>query len=148
MKPIILGINNQHSGDPAKALATDPHGASGYRLWQMLKEAGNRHSCDVTESHYMDGFDRRNLFQNVPEGITSFSRTRILSELAKRRVVMCGTKVPQMLGIRHTGFHITQQHVMNFVCWIIPHPSGLCREYNSQDMRARVGDLLWRLLDD
>lgn len=146
MKPIILGVYNPHSRDPAMALATDPQGASGYRLWQMLKEAGNRNSCNITERDYLDGFERRNLWEQVNLIDKRFDRSETLAYLARRVVVMCGTKVPTTLGLRHTGFHCTQQHAMSFIYYVIPHPSGLCREYNDPKMRERVGNLLWRLL--
>lgn len=150
MKPVILGINNPHSRDPAKALATDPIGASGYRLWLMLKEAANRQGRDLSERDYMEGFDRRNLIdqKNYTNDQVRLRSSQILASLAGHRVVMCGTKVPYMLGLRYGGFDLVPRHAMAFVYWVIPHPSGLCRTYNDPAVREKVGNLLFKLWRD
>lgn len=148
MKPIIVGINNPHSDDPEKALGVEPVGSAGNRLWLMVKDAANRQGKDFREIDYLDGFDRVNLMEK-PDYTPEQMRLRQYSLMASftgRRVVMCGTKVPMTMGLRHSGFHLGVQQGPNFVYYVIPHPSGLCREYNDQSMRHRVGDLLFSLL--
>jgi hypothetical protein len=146
MRPVLLGIDNPHSKDPDDALSVYPVGASGYRLWLMIKEAANRAGRDFSEGDYMNGFDRRNLFSSENYSQGKLVRVRVFSSLARREVVMLGTKVPTALGFKHTGFDLKPRDGGMFRYYVVPHPSGLCREYNDPEMRVRVGNLLLKLL--
>ena len=150
MRPVVLGLNNPYSADPKDALGVKPEGSAGNRLWLMVKDAANRAGRDFTEEDYLEGFDRRNLmnahFYN--HDIAVKRRSKVLHELQRKVVVTCGTGVLRALGLRHTGFHLEAQAGVGFIYYVIPHPSGLTREYNSQETRQRVGDLMLRLLDE
>lgn len=150
MKPVVLGLNNPHSADPKDALGVNPVGSAGHRLWLMVKESANKSGRDFTEEDYLEGFDRRNLmnahFYN--HDIAVKRRSKVLHELRRKIVVMCGTGVLRALGLKHTGFHLEAQAGVGFIYYVIPHPSGLTREYNNQETRQRVGDLMLRLLDE
>jgi hypothetical protein len=155
VKPVLIGLNNPHSADPARALGTVPHLASGYRLWQML--AISALAADppfaITSDQYENGFDRYNLLDEKfydPSLFTPKRRQETLLKLQDKVVVMCGTNVPRTLGLKWNGFDLKPNPVITntregFTYYVIPHPSGLCREYNDPDMRRRVGDLLLML---
>lgn len=159
MKPILLGMNNPHSVDPANALSTEPVNASGYRLWQMISITGmmKEPPIVVNKENYESGFDRYNLFNELsfdPTKMTPEHRSKVLARLNDRVVVMCGTSVPRVLGMRYYGGFDLRPHsspdflepgITSFVYYVIPHPSGLCREYNDPEMRSRVGKLLLAL---
>lgn len=147
MRPILVGLNNPHSIDPEKALGPDPHGSAGYRLWLMLKMAANKNGVDLSEADYLARFRRVNLSDAVQFNVhVAKARVPELLESFKfRQVVLCGTRVPTILGLKHTGFHLGPQHGKEFAYYVIPHPSGLCREYNDPNMREAVGNLLFTL---
>jgi len=147
VRAVIVGLNNPHSTDPEEALGTTPVGESGYRLWLMIKESANRHGKACSESDYMEGFARRNM-SNATVFNDNIAKVRvplILNELAGNVGVLCGTRVPKLLGLKYTGFHLMQQNAQQFAYYVIPHPSGLTREYNDPEMRKRVGDLMFAL---
>lgn len=139
MRPVIVGLDNPHSDDPAKALGLDPVGGSGYRLWLMLKEAANRHSFDLSGQDYLDTFTRVNLFNREDK----FDRLEVLTNLKNKRAILCGTRVPRLLGLRYRGFDLVPRGSDCFIYTIIPHPSGLCREYNDPEMRRKVGEIMF-----
>jgi hypothetical protein len=56
-RPVLVGMNNPVSSDPAHALFPHPPGCTGYRLWEMLKTR----IPHVTRREYLDAFDRRNV---------------------------------------------------------------------------------------
>lgn len=143
-RPVIVGLDNPHSDDPAKALGLEPPNGSGFRLWLMLKEFANSQGYDLSSEDYLDTFDRVNLFNSHDV----FDRFEVLARLRNRQVVLCGTRVPRLLGLRYKGFDLVQRAGGNFTYRIIPHPSGLCREYNDPDMRVRVGEILYNLFKD
>jgi len=147
VRPVLVGLNNPHSDDPEKALATDRHGSSGYKLWLMLKEAANRNGQDLSEADYLARFNRINLTDAIQFNV-HVAKARVPQLIASFRycrVVLCGTRVPMILGLKHTGFHLGPQHGKEFAYYVIPHPSGLCREYNDPNMREAVGNLLFTL---
>ncbi len=156
MKPVLLGMNNPHSTDPARALGVTPNNASGHRLWSMLAiSAMCREPPMVVQPHeYEESFDRYNLLDEEVFDPSKFTIERekfILDKLASRVVVMCGTNVPRALRLEYTGFNLKPTPAIipgiekSFTYYVIPHPSGLCREYNDPEMRSKVGKLLLML---
>lgn len=150
MKPVLLGLNNPHSTDPSKALGVEPANASGHRLWSMMWQAGfgREPALEILPEDYEEGFDRYNLLDQEVFRHVDFTIERyqfIMDRLEGRTVVMCGTNVPRALDLPHTGFHIQPRNTSLFTYYIIPHPSGLCREYNDPEMRSKVGKLLLAL---
>ncbi len=156
MKPVLIGMNNPHSDNPERALGTRPTNASGYRLWHMLAiSALYREPPKVIESwDYVAVFDRYNLLDYEVFDPTRFTEERhnyIMEKINQRIVVMCGTNVPRTLGYKHKGFDLnpyTAHSPVPFTYYVIPHPSGMCREYNDVGMRTRVGNLLLSLYLD
>lgn len=79
--------------------------------------------------------------------------------LNDRRVIMCGPGVALALGVEPTRFTDPwgMFHDIRFVTGatcelaMIPHPSGLNRLYNNEEIRARAADCLqycWETRDD
>ena len=150
MKPVLLGMNNPHSVDPARALGVKPAHASGHRLWQMLAISGmvRESPVIVDATAYEAGFNRYNLLDEEvfdPARFTHERRVLTMGRLHNCIVVMCGTNVPRTLGLKHNGFDLKPQDGPGFIYYVIPHPSGLCREYNDMGMRVKVGNLLLML---
>ena len=144
MRPILVGLHNPHSSHPSDALHPLPIGASGSRLFSMIKE----YARDMTVQDYLDGFDRKNLVAGL--GIyldTSVPAKVMLETLPKNAtVVMLGTGVAwafrKALQIREQ-FPLIHPRVADGITWrMIPHPSGRSTLYNDPTMRALVGMML------
>jgi hypothetical protein len=131
VKPIIVGMNNPHSIEPRDALIPSPVGSAGYRIYEMLRAAGTREGVGISHVSYMDRFDRINM----------------LNSSLWRIVVLCGKSVATTLsdGLKGLSFNINVRTHRDFQYYLIPHPSGLCREYNDPAMVRRVGELLLEL---
>jgi hypothetical protein len=135
-KPIIIGIKNPHSSDPADALAPWPKNSSGYRLYSMLRDRAG-----VTEKQYLSRFDRWNLSDMDPGAPNTFIHHHIRTGAT---VLLLGDEVLRYfqpaIGIERVLIH---PQVSRHVQWRqIPHPSGLCRFYNDPLAREVVGMLL------
>jgi hypothetical protein len=120
----------------------------------MLLEAAEREGIDwISPADYKEGFEKINLIDSV-EWSAKTARSNlptVLSRLNRRRVVMCGATVPKIVGVHWRDWCEWDQLLGPFSCGerelefdfcVIPHPSGRCREYNSPETRAEVGDLL------
>lgn len=150
MRPILVGLNNPHSDDSDKALGLHPVEGSGSRLWLMIKEVANAAGRDFSEADYVDTFDRVNLVgaKKFSVELARQSKSSTMVSLKGRDAVFCGSRVPRLLGLPYTGFHLQMMSAPGFVYFVIPHPSGLNREYNDSNMRQRVGKLLFDLHRD
>lgn len=147
-KPVLLGLNNPHSTDPERALGVEPKGTSGYRLWSMLATEAliEEPPTVILAPQYEAGFDRYNISDELVFRPVSTDRYQFIRDKIRgRTVVMCGTNVPRYLDLQYTGFHLKPMIASEFIYYVIPHPSGLCREYNNPQMRAEVGQLLLML---
>lgn len=97
MKPVLLGMCNPHSDDPAMALWPKPEGATGHRILQMMREAAS----SVTVAEYLAGFDRRNLLPTKRWDKEAAHRTgpKVREQLEGRTVVVFGREVWNALGL-------------------------------------------------
>lgn len=149
MKPVIVGMNNPYSDDPKYALYPHPRASAGHRLFEMLRMAGARKGVEVTSLTYVDAFDRVNLLNETRWDPAKASRSapETLKLLRNRKVVLCGKSSAKILGIKRADFNLALQYntSWDFNYVVIPHPSGLCREYNIAETVQRVGDLLLEL---
>jgi hypothetical protein len=103
----------------------------------------------VTTEDYVRGFDRRNVLSAREWSQKDATRAgrALMDELSGRRLVVLGVQTLRALGLpRPIAWGEWQSYV-----WLpdarthytlIPHPSGRCREYNSQEMREYVGRML------
>lgn len=133
MRPILIGIDNPHSKDPAMALHPRPAGCSGWRLWRML--------CDrlrVSEQQYLRAFDRRNL-SDGERPILPGSTVVLLGEEVWRGVRV-RYDIPRLLIHPQVRCGVTWRQV--------PHPSGRCLFYNDPAQRALVSLMLAELYEE
>ena len=146
MKPVLLGMNNPHSASPVHALYPTPIGATGHRIFEMLREAARRSNVKVTSIGYIEAFDRINLL-NAVRGDPKEAKENVhngLPLLKNRKVVVLGRKTAFAVGIKRPFNTHFFDHI-DFKYCLIPHPSGLCREYNDPAVVRRIGDLLFDL---
>ena len=142
-RPVLLGMNNPLSDDPAFDLYPYPEGSAGWRLWKMLPEGTSR-------TDYLRSFERRNLLHSREWSVTSARRAavEVLPSLVGRRVVILGTEVRAALGLPKVAPLSTG--VLDWgeasVYWMaLPHPSGRNIWYNEPGNRERVGQVLNQL---
>ena len=147
MKPLLVGMNNPYSTDSHFALYPSPENSAGFRLYLMLKEAGDRDGVRVTKEDYVNDFARTNLvngYMYTREAVT-FGRPRVLDLMRNRLTVICGAGTARDMKLIHYRFSLEKQIIGPYSYWVIPHPSGRTREYNDPEMRHRVGELLLSL---
>lgn len=146
-KPLIVGMNNPYSDDPYFALYPSPEKSAGFKLYMMLKEAGHREGFNVLKQNYVDTFDRMNVVngQSYNRLEASKNKPKILDAMRHRLTVICGAGTARDLKLFYGGFTLEKNVVGPYSYYVIPHPSGLTREYNDPEMRFRVGELLLSL---
>lgn len=143
MRVVLLGMNNPVSENPRHALFPHPTGCTGWRIWQMIREA----RADTSRRDYLEGFERVNLL-NSREWDSEEARAAapaILRRLRGREVVVFGEQPRGFLGLPkvliHPVFH-------EGALWRqLPHPSGRCRWYNSDGCRMLASLLLAEMLE-
>ena len=134
----LVGELNPYGADPSYALYPEPRGASGHRLREFV--------LGVSTSVYMSDrvFTRRNLcVAHWSRVVARAAAERLVDELIVgdvivalgRRVTMSFTQQPrpfERLPIISRGATIVS----------LPHPSGMCREWNDPRAALRARDLL------
>lgn len=145
MTVVLVGESNPYSTDPRHALYPLPPNAAGGRLARAL---------GLSARDYLRTFpDRRNL---LPKG------AKWSSPLARRGaddvlraappgavLILLGAKVSSAFGVdyrpalflprmAHVGTDVPRRRVV----LVVPHPSGLCREWNDPQTAARVWEAL------
>lgn len=134
---VILGMNNPHSARPDTALLPWPRGCAGHRLWSMVRDV-----CGVSRAEYCRLTDRRNLldartwdYRAAAERVEDAWRT-----LEGRRVIFLGATVRALMWRPATAPASWTLDTARNVTWSwLPHPSGLCREYNDPIVRLAAG---------
>lgn len=135
---VIVGMNNPLSDRPEAALLPYPVGCAGWRLWKMVNEV-----CGVSRAEYCRLTERVNL---VSARAWDPYRAReaaagLWSRLEGRRAVILGAATRTSLWLPQVG--PASWTVTSGVTWCsLPHPSGLCREYNDQIVRIVAGMLI------
>lgn len=136
MKPIIVGMNNPYGARPEYALYPEPVGCSGWRLCHMV--------LGLTPREYLTKFDRMNLCQGDFRIGPARARAVEIAELG-RSLVLLGAKVCEAFKVPYYPFTKTKVYG-EAVAVIIPHPSGLNRQWGLpktfEDARAAVMELL------
>lgn len=138
MKPLLVGESNPRSGDPRHALYPWPPGCAGARLCTIL---------GVSEAEYLDLFDRVNLV-----GGTKWT-ARVARETARRvaaerpgHLVLLGVRVCDAFGVPWEPFHSHLRPGAWGRFWVLPHPSGRSRVWNTPGSRLTARALLHPLL--
>lgn len=142
-RPVLVGMNNPISSDPAHALFPYPPGCTGHRLLTMLQSR----VPSVTRRQYLARFDRRNVV-----GYKIFDM-RMAKECAGqlerefwgsgRTVVLLGEDTRRAFG--HPRLLLHPQVIGGATYRQIPHPSGRNLWYNDDENRAVVAALLEEL---
>jgi hypothetical protein len=127
MRPVLLGMNNPVSRDPAHALYPYPSTCTGARL---LRFSG------LDKRTYLSVFERRNVLDGQ-QWSTRAARERAPSlreELRGRTVVMLGAPVNSVMrsGTEHelAGPFVWTPDGHNGWLAKVPHPSGLNQFFN------------------
>lgn len=142
MKPVLLGMNNPHGGDPKYALAPFPRGTAGHRLYEMFNEVRPTYRV-----HYMEAFDRRNLLESRIWNAASarVQAQEMLTEFQGREVVLLGREVADAFGLSRQLILPLDLHGVRWRQ--VPHPSGRNPWYNEPVHRQIVGLLLEELYE-
>lgn len=120
---ILVGEQNPHGGDPDMALYPLPEHASGGRL--------QREILGLSRGDYLRDHDRVNLCRDAwDRDEAAESARRILSERPHNSgVVILGRKAEAAFGWVYQRYEV--RYVLPGLHMLaLPHPSGLCREWN------------------
>ncbi len=121
----VVGIMNPHSVDPADAL--DPvkfPNSAGSRLYALVAD-------QVSPDDYRQCFRRVNLDHLDHE-----------QDTATGHVILLGKTVAHRLKVRVSEQYVWHEWLgKTWVC-LVPHPSGLCRDYNDHRVRLLVREIL------
>lgn len=128
-------MNNPHSDHPGAALFPHPVGVAGHRLWEMVHAI-----CGVTRAEYCRLIDRRNVLNARQWDLLAAAEALQDMEvvLQGRRVVVLGATVRNLLRLPATTLGRWQRSPRFEWCYL-PHPSGLCRDYNDPLVRLIAG---------
>lgn len=145
-KPLLIGMNNPISDDPAHALYPVPKGSAGHRLWQMMPEG-------TTRKAYIEAFDRVNLLpgREWDPALAKEIGPSFWISLADRpgMIVVLGKSVREALGLPPAEACIPMASIQGGRTWnwvAVPHPSGMNRWYNYPKNVALVRGLLADLM--
>lgn len=125
---VLVGELNPYGVDPRHALYDHPPGASGDRLRTVV--------LGVPRAVYFS-FARHNLCAGVWSAADAKTEAaRLRTRYPSTPIVMLGRKVAKAFG--YDGPAYTRDGLLV----AIPHPSGLCREWNDPEAVPRVRALL------
>lgn len=144
MKPVLLGMNNPLSENPRHALFPYPPGCAG---WNLMRLAG----FEERQREWLEMFERRNIL-NGQEWDSERARIvgrELRAELRDRVVIVLGSEAcaavwPEALLARQYEWRRFQpawrgERGPPGGWWArLPHPSGRCRDWNSDYHRAAV----------
>lgn len=140
-RPVLIGMNNPVSVDPAHALYPLPKGRAGHRLYEMLAEV----NPSVTMSSYARTFERLNLVIGPFDRAVARERAaELIPVLAGRGVVLLGKEVARAFYVVDEIDWIPRR-VHGATFYLLPHPSGRNHKYNDPDVRRAAGEVLARL---
>lgn len=135
-RTLIVGMNNPLSASPRAALLPYPSRSAGWNLWRMANEV-----CGVSRSEFRRSFEFVNLCDDrlwCP--IAARAKYDALeSAWAGRRVALLGRAVLGVLWLKAPPYDLRWRVGRPYLWCSLPHPSGLCREYNDETMRRAVG---------
>jgi hypothetical protein len=146
-RPWIIGEQNPYGADPRFALYPLPPQASGGRLCRML---------ELTEEEYLAAFERRNLLTSAQwsaPAARAAANALLQGHPDADRLVLLGARVAAAFGLAfREGLYEVRELPSPGAegpvrrALVLPHPSGLSREWNDRAapsrVRAAVADLL------
>lgn len=135
-RTIIVGMNNPLSVEPRAALLPYPRGSAGWNLWRMASDV-----CGVSRSEFRRSFEFVNLCDDrIWNPIAARAKYETLeSAWAGRRVLLMGRAVLGVLWLNTPPYDLRWRSGRPYLWCSLPHPSGLCREYNNKTFRLAVG---------
>lgn len=130
--PVIVGENNPYGDDSYFAMYPEPEGSAGWRFCRLI--------LGLKPAAYLRLFDRRNLLTgrtwSAPRAREAAKALRLEIGPATTAILL-GRKVAAAFGLeQHPPFTRLYTYVL------LPHPSGLCREWNAPGSFKRARDLL------
>jgi hypothetical protein len=128
---VLVGESNPYSSDPRYALYDEPRGATGDRLRRLV--------MGVSRRTYLTRFARHDLVHgrwSIPEARDSAAR---LHEPYPDPIpfVLLGRRVALAFGVAHAAPFTRVERYL-----VLPHPSGLCREWHAPGAFERARGLL------
>lgn len=141
VRPLLVGEDNPYGADPYYALYPAPRGCAGHRLCSKV--------MGMSKSAYLDAFDRMNLCNGkwrVREARDTAQMVWSHSVDIKRpAIILLGRKVAAAFQSERRGvpppFTLVDDATGVKVVYL-PHPSGLCREWNAPGSFDRARELL------
>lgn len=137
MRTLVVAMNNPNSSRADSALLPYPKNSAGWRLWKMCHDV-----CGVSRHEFRRSFEFVNLCDDVVWNPLA-ARTKyeqLESAWEGRRAVLCGAAVLGVLRLAPPSSGLVWGRTARDLTWChVPHPSGLCREYNDPIVRLAVG---------
>lgn len=122
LRPLLVGELNPYGADPKYALYPLPEGASGDRLCRLV--------MGLQRAEYLRRFDRVNLCVGKWSMKAARSEAQRIYDDPPRRIVLLGRKVAAAFGFGAAAPPFSSMRAGEAAIVLLPHPSGLCREWN------------------
>lgn len=146
LRPLLLGMHNPASDDPARALDPSVPRTAGARLFELARI---ELPC-LTLAQYYQAFERANLI-NAREWKPTPARREAarlrgrLRESRGRVVVALGREVRDLLKVPPEWPWVLPLDMGGWTVRCLPHPSGRCRWYNGPNERQLAAMMLAEL---
>lgn len=139
MTPLLIGEANPYGSDPYFALYPEPEGSAGHRLCHLV--LGFEHAAA-----YLRAFGRANLCRRDWNMKAARQSAVNMREVTNFQAVLLGRKVAAAFRCEDVPpFTVHRPWGDNFPNrWmvVLPHPSGLCREWNGPAAFLRARELV------
>lgn len=139
MTPLLIGEANPYGGDPYFALYPEPEGSAGHRLCHLV--LGFEYAAA-----YLRAFERRNLCPKDWSIRAAREEAVRLRSTTPFQAVLLGRKVAAAFHLEHVPPFTTHlpwgSEFPNRWVVVLPHPSGLCREWNGPAAFLRARELV------
>jgi hypothetical protein len=147
VKPLLVGEANPYGADPRCALYPEPPSSAGGRLCRQV--------LGLEPREYLRLFDRANLCPQRWSVREARVRAEALLDERRPAYVLLGRKVAEAFGFGDrapfstvlVGYSLIDGGADSRV-YLLPHPSGLCREWNVPGAFERARRLLSPFLPD
>jgi len=140
MKPVIIGMHNAKSSDPADAMEPYTVNGAGERLWTMVNAV-----CGCSREKYSAQFELMNILEakewsakdaNLSAGLVRF-------KLSGRICFVLGRETWEALKLpKLAKWFSTERSYTGTKYILLPHPSGRNVMYNDAKMRNKAGTML------
>lgn len=119
---LLVGEQPAHGADPRVALYPTPPGGSGGRLARIL---------GLSPDEYLERFDRVNLCELAWRDAEARQAAQLIkvTRQAGSGVVLLGRKAQRAFGWARPRYEVSLASY-GLYALALPHPSGLCREWN------------------